>query len=419
MTTNGSVTVPSVASGPKIDNTVVTRNGNSFFRQRVEVYSPFDVASDSSGRSRVSQFSTLFDGKLLVADEPNLWDEVVSDTNASSIYNAGVMEMDVEVGSYVIRQAKHRTPYFSGKSHAVEITFDTFAPQDGVTKRAGYFSSSTVAPYTANLDGWYLESSGGSVKLVIVNDGTETLSIDWASWDGYSDISTYDWDNFTVVYVDFLWLGGAVFRLFLKNPNGGFTLCHTFNYAGTAPGVFMRNPSQPVRYEVRGDTAAGSFNAICSQVSTEGSVSENYQSISVYNAALVSAGSVGTIYALKGVKKKYAGSPLRIDSFGAGVSSNDTGTVLLLLNPTLSGALSYADNGQIQEATATNQTVSGVGTVIDSFQINAAGASKGLTANALAWLGTSIAGTEDEVVLAYAPLTVNQSVAGSINVVRY
>lgn len=419
MSVDASVRVPSVPSGPKIDNSQITRGGSTFYRQRVEVYSPYDIASDAGGRARVSQLSTLFDGKLLSADEPNLWNEVVSDTNAGSVYNAGIMEMDAEVGSYVIRQSKHRTPYFSGKSHSVEITFDTFAPQDGVTKRVGYFSSSTVAPYTDNFDGWYLESSGGSVKLVIVNDGTEKLSIDWASWDGYSDISTYNWDNFTVIYVDFLWLGGAVFRLFLKNPDGGFTLCHTFNYAGTSPGVFMRNPSQPVRYELRGDTGAGSFNAICSQVATEGAVSENYQSISIYNSALVSSSSVGTVYALKGVKKKYAGSPLRVESFGAGIASTDSGTVLLLLNPTLSGALTYADNGHVQEATATNQTITNVGTIIDSFQIRAAGESKALTRNALAWLGTLIDGTEDEIVLAYSPLTTNQSSAGSINLVRY
>lgn len=406
------VQLPADGSGKQVECDLV----DGLYRQSVTAHVP-DITSDAGGRLRVSQFSTLFDGKTLNVDSALQWSTAGTGT---ATFADNAITLSVTSGQYLVRQSKHFFPYFSGKPQVTEPTFDTFAPTAGLTKRVGYFSSSTVAPYDAALDGWYFESSD-TIYLVVVNAGTEKLRVPWTDWNGYADLAGYNWDNFTVTLVDFLWLGGAVLRVFVKSPNGGFVHAHTFDYAGSAQGVFMHSPNQPVRYELRSTGGAGSFREICSQVSTEGSISENGQTMAIFNRSLVTTNAVGTIYALKGVKR-IAGrrdAPIRVDSFGVGIATADTGLIMLLLNPTLSAGLTYATSGNVSEGTATNQTVINTNHVLAVYPAGSAGVSTPLSSNTLAWLGSTIAGVEDEIVLAYMPLTTNQSVAGMLNLIEY
>jgi hypothetical protein len=403
----------------RVDTTTLQRNGLELHRQRIETYPGVAVNSDASARTRVSQLTTLFDGKTLRAEDPLLWD--TQGTGTRTFEDGSINDLAVTAGQYLVRQSKQYLPYFSGKSQFVEITFDTFGTQEGVTKRVGYFSSSATAPFDDNFDGWYLESSD-TIYLVVVNDGTEVLRKPINEWLGYSQLSTYDWDNFTVVLVDFLWLGGATLRLFVKNPAGGFTLAHQFDYAGTQPGVFMRSPNLPVRYEIRSTTGAGSFRAICSQVATEGALSTQSKSLALWHDTLLSANSVGTIYAVKGVKKRAAfrDIPVEINQFGGSMTATtDAGIWMLLLNPTLSAPLTYAPNDPVDEATATNQTVTATGRTLGTIHVNQAGVSIPFEDNALSWMGSTITDVMDEYVLAYLPLTQNQTVNGAISLQVY
>ena len=214
--------------GKRIDNAVFLRDSEQIFRQRVEVYAgetlpvsgpvtdaqlratPLPISGtvalgagnyDASGRVRTSNLTTLFDGKILGNVEDTLkWHTV--GTGSSSVANNSVT-LSVTAGQYMIRQAKHWNPYYSGKPQMVEITGANFQYQTGVVKRFGYFSSSAVAPYTAELDGFYVESDGvnNTYRLVAVRNGTETHNIPWTSWDGYDLISGYDWSKFTVAEI--------------------------------------------------------------------------------------------------------------------------------------------------------------------------------------------------------------------------
>lgn len=402
----------------RMDTTLRTAGADQYYRQRVETYVGNSMGSDASGRSRVSQLTTLFDGKTLNAENTLLWDTQGTGTRT---FSEATNTLSVTAGQYLVRQSRQYMPYFSGKSQVAEITFDTLANQPGVVKRLGYFSSSAVAPYTANFDGWYLEADGSTYRLVVSRAGVKVLDLPWTQWSGYADLADYNWNNFTVALVDFLWLGGAVLRLFIKTPNGGFVLAHTFDYAGTAPGTFMLSPNQPVRYEIRSTSGAGALKAICSQVATEGSISESGESLGVNNTALIVANTVGTVYALLGVKKQlaYRDTPVRVNTLGAGVSSSDTGVLLLLRNPTLSAPLTYANNGRVQTALATNQTVTSNGRVVLAVPLVSSGASDPLTNNSLSWLTSGIANDLDELVLAYRVLTLNQTVVGALNLVEY
>lgn len=385
---------------------------------KVEKMDPFSL--DASLRLRTGSLTSLFDGKVSAgADDPLLWN---SDGTGAATPSGSGIDLSVTSGQYIIRQSKGTFPYFSGKSQLIEMTFDKFAPQANIVKRAGYFSSSITAPYTSNFDGAYIESSGGSIQLVVVNNGVNKLSIDWTLWDGYSEISTYNWDQFTVAAMDFLWLGGAVLRLFIKNPSGGFTLAHTFNYAGTSQGVFMRTPNQPVRYEVRSTGGTGSIGSICSQVSSEGALSLQSKRVVLYHSSLINTNTISTIYAAKGVRKKTTGLslPVQISAFGGALGATaDAGVLMLCQNPTLSAPLTWTDASGVQEATGTGQTLTNTGRVIAVAHINSSGESQPFGDNALAWLGATISGVRDEIVLAYMPLTNNQAFNGAITIGEY
>lgn len=378
-----------------------------------------EIAYDAGVRARISQLTSLFDGKTLNADETYLWG--AAGTGAQT-YSNSTVSMSVTAGQWSIRQSKLFAPYFSGKSHLVEMTFDTFANQANTVKRVGYFSSNAVSPYDTTYDGFWLEATGTTYKLCVANAGTLKLNLDWTSWDGYAQLSGYNWNDFTVVLFDFLWLGGAVLRLFVKT-SAGFVLAHTFNYAGSgATGTFMKSPQQPVRYEIRSTTGTGSLTAICSQVASEGAISQVGQSQAIYNATALNCNTVGTIYALKGARAlaAYRDQFTFVSAFGGAITSvvSDAGLLMLLLNPTLSAPLTWVTNGRIEEGTATNQTVTAVNWVVETYPLVANGVSTPLNRNILASLTVDLANTADQLILAYMPQTSNQTVIGNMTLYR-
>jgi len=58
----------------RMDATLRTTAADQYYRQRVETYPGASVSVDAGGRARVSQLTTLFDGKTLGAENPLLWD---------------------------------------------------------------------------------------------------------------------------------------------------------------------------------------------------------------------------------------------------------------------------------------------------------------------------------------------------------
>src|SRR3972149_10389750 len=174
---------------------------------------PDSISMDAGSRTRVSQITTLHDGKILNGDNTNVFDTQGTGTSG---FTGNKFGMSAATGQYVIRQTKRFSPYSAGKSQLVECTFDTFGLESGVTKRVGYFSTSAVAPFTASTDGFYLENDGTTYKLKVERLGVETVTVPWTSWDNYALVSGYSWNNFTVVVFDFLWLCGAVVLFFFK-----------------------------------------------------------------------------------------------------------------------------------------------------------------------------------------------------------
>lgn len=377
-----------------------------------------EIENDAGRRLRVSSLTTLFDGKVLGADDTAIWENV--GTGIATFSNNSV-QLSVATGQYMVRRGKHVCPYFSGKSQLVECTFDNFHEQTGITKRIGYFSSNAVAPYNTSFDGIWLENDGTTVRLRIDRSGVQIADIAFEQWDNYSLLSSYNWQNFTVAFIDFLWLGGTEVRLFIKTDNG-FVLAHTFKWASTSQGTFILTPNHSMRYEIRSSSGVGTFTSICSQVATEGSLDEAGKKFGIINTSAINTNSVGTIYALLGVKKLAAFRDISaaVDSYGVSNTGNaDQGLVLLLLNPTLSAPLSYTTNGKLSQAIATTQTITSSGRILAATPAGTAGSAIGLIDNYLSSIAMNIQNVSDEVVLAYMPTSANQSVFGYVTIKEF
>lgn len=364
-------------------------------------------------------FHILFDGKVLTADNPHRWSH---DGTGTGSYGSNKFSMSVDPGEYYVRQSARRMPYFAGYPLYAELTFDGFANEPGVTKRVGYFSSSTSAPYTANPDGFWLEADGTTYRMVAYRNGTETVNVPINQWtcsknnSEPSIIDNYDWDNFSAVVFDFLWLGGAALRMWVCTSKYGWILAHHVPYVGNATNTVTASPQHHLRYEIRGGTGSGSMRAMCGQVSTLGNVAGRSETKTSVATTSVSCVTTSVIYALQGIKlnSTYEDLCARISSLSSvSGSTNDTGSLLLLKNPTLSAGLSYSGYGRVDQAHATDQTVTDLGTVLDSVP-------SGRTAHAenadnyLAWMTKSVDGTPDEFVLAFQPATTNQSVRSTL-----
>jgi hypothetical protein len=376
---------------------------------------------DAGGRTRIAQITTLLDGKILGADDTDLFE---NNGTGSATYGANKVNLAVTAGQYIIRQSMRFYPYFSGKAQLVEFTCDNFQGEAGVTKRMGYFSSNAVAPFASNFDGFFMEDVAGVKTFYIYNNGTVKMSKALTAMDNYALVSGYDYADFTVFAVDFLWLGGAVLRVWLKTDLG-FVLLHTFNYSGTDTDAFMLSPNQPLRYEVRSTGGAGSLRYMCSQIATEGSIDEAGKTSAVLNYTSVTTNNVGTIYALKGIKKQTAfrDIPIQILSMAVAITaSTDAGIIILYKNPTLSAVLNYSNNGKIQDGIPTNPAspplvTAGTGKVLAALPIGTGttGSTDIMKENFLSFLSSSLNNTMDEYVLAYLPTTNNQTVNGVLN----
>lgn len=376
------------------------------------------VMIDAGGRLRTANLTTLFDGKILDADDPLLWENV--GTGSGLFANNGLL-MSVGAGEYFIRRGKHTCPYFSGKSQLIETTFDGFKKESNVTKRIGYFSSVATAPFNTGFDGFFLENNGTDISIVIENDGLETARIPFESWSNYNALKDYDFDSFSVALWDFLWLGGTELRLFLKT-NLGFVLAHTYEHAGNTKGTFIKSPNHSVRYEIVSNGGTGSLNSICSQVATEGGFPEAGKPLVIFNQTGISANSIGTIYALKGVKKVSGFRDIATTITRASIangSNNDNGIGLLLLNPTLSAPLTYVPNSRISEGTADGETITNVGRILASFPAGNAGTISGANDSILSNIPMDIEDISGELVLAYMPTTTNQTVYGTLTIKEY
>lgn len=314
-----------------------------------------DASIDAANRLRVSQQITLGDYRQTNDKLPYFYDEFRTGSTTTTYQPSvgGVPMIVSAANSIVIRQTFQRHNYASGKSQLIEITFSSFNPQNGITKRAGYYTAPSLDHTDA--DGFYIESSEGTVKLIVSKGGTQKLNVPQSQWNidkldgqGPSNVNM-NWTNFNVFVIDFLYLGGTQVRFgFLLN--GQIQWVHKFSHANNFVDTIVLSPSLPIRYEIRsnGSGTSGQFTQICAQVSSEGAIGEVGRIRSFNTGATpVSLPTAGTKYALLGIRLKFGYENISISPVGykGFVTTNDDFLVELIFNPTVAGTFTYSSGG--------------------------------------------------------------------------
>lgn len=394
---------------------------------------PLDVAFDPTaidafGRFRVSQLTTQADLKQIHDELPFFYDIEEIGTGVHT-YNSGGADSTMTTAAssdMVIMQTKQRYNYLTGKSAYLFITFRDFDTESNVEKRVGYFNSSTVSPFTADRDGFYLENDSGTISFVIANNGTES-TYDQSTWDDPMDgtgASGVDLELGTetgnlLLWADYEWLGvGRIRYGFVKS--GIFYIANIIDHIG-GDGVYMLSPNHSIRSEIRQNGAgSGSFTLICATFNVEGALNE-IGVIASENLGVthVNANIIGTKYALLGLRLNSSKLDSFVDIIKGSVLSISNKDVLweIFLNPTVAGTFTYnaITNSSLEVAKGASvgtNTVTG-GTLLDSGyaigQITEA--FKFVNANRL---GAQIDGTRDEIVLCGTPLASNSDVLASI-----
>jgi len=394
---------------------------------------------DAFGRWRVSNPVTLFDAKQLHDKLPLFWDEEIvnnggSTTSTHSTADAATtMTVDANSGDYVIRQTKMRFNYQPGKSQLILTTFVLGDATASVSKKIGYFNTSTASPYTANIDGLYLEQDGTTQYFVQAKNGSAT-QIAQASWNidpfdgtGPSGI-TLDWTKTQILFIDFEWLGVGRVRMGFV-IDGIIYYAHEFLNANSKTAVYMSSPNHSMRYEIRSTGGTDSITHICSSVASEGGEQALGSLFYASTAGThVDCAVENTLYAIVGVRLKstYLDNTIRLLNMAAQLqTANHFGEWMLIFNPTVAGTFTYSNitNSSCQYATgATTNTVTG-GTQLSGGYIESggtagrvSGGSAGSELNNALRLGSKIDGTPDEIVLCFRPIagTTDADVEGAL-----
>lgn len=379
---------------------------------------------DSGNRLRVSQLTCLLDIKQLNNDAPLFIDRENISGATQTWSPSGTTVMSVtSSGDAAIAQTKMFAPYFSGKGQLIEITFDDYQNESNVTKRVGYFSSDTTTPYDNHKDGIWFEADGSDYRLIIQKSGDTILNVTQSSWN-LDTASWFDPSKFNVLVIQFLYLGGTAVKLGFFN-DGDIRWVHKYVHAGISNGTFIISPNQPVRYEIRSSGGTGSCEQICCQVASEGSIDRIGIQRSVnLNGAALDANSVGTKYALLGIRLKPTHRNIRVEEteFNMIALTNDDFLWEIHLNPTVAGTFTYADVDETSSfQAASGDTVSNPSTntvtngILLYSGLGQGGSISTPYLNSAIRVGSTIDGTMDEIVLSVSPLSVNLDITATLN----
>lgn len=387
--------------------------------------------TDAAGRVKISAPTPQISIKYRYDKLPLLVSEVLSGGTATFDSPNSCVTMAVSAGQYVIRQTFKRGNYVSGIAMACEFTMSAFHVQANVTKAIGYYSSSTSAPYTADIDGIRLYNDGTTVRLQVYRTGTLVHDEEQADWldpldgTGASGV-TIDWSLLQVCMVDFIWLSGGPVR-FWMNLNGEFQLMHEFISSNSETFAWMTSPNQPIRYELRSTTGSGTLNQICSsiysddsgQIASEGTTGQPFSIKS--GSAAITAVTAGTTYAMLGVRlsANRLDAGVLIRALSAMNTSNNFASIRLLRNPAVAGTFTY---NSLTDSPIEYAVGALANTVTGGFEVGAWPFDRQLgttlTNRITSLLGSSVDGVSETYVLCVVGTTNNVAWVAQMNLIE-
>ena len=394
---------------------------------------------DAFGRLRVSNPQTIFDSKLLAAnDSPLLWDEALeSGANITATTPTAAkpyIDLVSTGGAGVFtRQTKQRFNYQPGKSQQCVFTgvLNLTGGGTGVTTRIGLFDDN---------NGAFFECKDGIIRAVIRSNETGTpvdtpkpqseWNVDRMNGSGGDDPNNenpvaVDWTKAQVFVIDFQWLsvGRVRFGVHLADQ---LVIGHEAFHANNQTTPWCSTPNLPIRYQIENTSAApaSSMRCICSAIVSEGGQNPIGIPYSFSSAAVVNANSTGTKYALVGVRLAAAHLGCEVDPLSIAIvasSANDLFEWQLIFNPTVGGTFTYAAN---LTNSCTEQARGGAGNpsleTVTGGHIIAGGYGAtqqqvSIDLQSLLKLGADIDGTRSTFALVVIPITANIDVRGTIN----
>jgi len=400
------------------------------YLRKQAVYADDTASIDAFGRWRVSSPQTIFDSKQIFDKQPLFWDDQeTTGSGTSSTYNTNQASTTIAVSGATagtrVRQTFQRFNYQPGKSQQVFITAVVAdSSVSGITRRVGQFDDN---------NGIFFELDGSGDIYAVIRTNTSGSPVDnsvvSSSWNidpfngtGPSGV-TLDPTKAQIIIIDYEWLGVGRVRMGFV-VDGIIYYGHEFLNANNLSLVYMSTPNLPLRFEINNDGSgdAADMTCICASVKSEGGQDEigALFSDSLGNS-FVNANTVGTYYALLGIRLKsaYIGINISLVTKTLLAVTNDNFLWQLRFNPTVAGTFTYNDvpNSAVQIAkgdTAGNPSA----TTVTLGQVVASGYSLGNSAETISVpsarkLGAAIDGTVDEIVLCVNPLASNLDVYGS------
>lgn len=274
-----------------------------------------DANKDAFGRLRTAQPYTLNDYSFNVGVDYHFLANtenggVISVNPARASAN---LSTSTATNSVAIHQSRMYHHYLPGKSQLILTSFNLHSNTENVTKRVGYFDAN---------NGIYLEQTGdNNLNWVIrsnVSGSPQERRIPQSQWNldtcngnGKSGFNL-DTSNTQLSFIDFQWLGVGTVRCGFAH-NGDYIIAHEFYNSNSVDSVYMRNPTLPVRYEIRntGATTGGVFEQICASVASEGGYIEAGRDWAVQsNAKSLIANAELPIIAFR-LKNTFNGQPNR------------------------------------------------------------------------------------------------------------
>lgn len=386
---------------------------------------PTPFSLDAFQRLRVSSPSTIFDFKQVYGD-PVLYFTGTTANGGSVAYqsqrSSTLLSCTSTAGSRAVRQTKRYFNYQAGKSFQVLMTFvATGGAEASIQKSIGYYDDDNGIFFRMN--GTDLEVvqrsdvSGSPVDTVVPRSSWNKDKLDGTGPSGI----TLNTNTAQILFLDFEWLGVGSVRVGFV-INGQIIICHQFQNANDAFSVYMRTPNLPVRWEILGGGAAGSLEAICCSVASEG----GDQLLGITRS--VDRGIVG--------KSINTANPEQIIAIRK-KSTNIRGTVLpraisiisptnqdtywfLCLNPTVGGSPSWTSvtNSHVEYDVAGPATsariVSNFGTILDSGYFNNSDSRVDVHLGEVLTVASDYVGTSDVLVLGAQPVSSTETYLGSI-----
>lgn len=392
---------------------------------------------DSFGRLRVSQPYELFSKANELDNQPLFYQNVLTGT-ATQSYSSNTTSTTLTAaagGDVAIRQSRWYIRYRPGKSQQIFVTGNFDGQQAGAVKRMGLFDDDTQTQSTG--DGIFFEVDDTGIYAV-VRSSTSGASTDTrvaqANWNGDklngtgASGVTLDLTKQQVAVFSYGWLGSAVIQFGFVIA-GAVIWCHTVQPSNTQATVFMARPSLPIRWEVRTTNAAGTIQATCGSVQSEGGFNTEgvQRSISREGTGLTTTATtlrpLLTIR-LKDAYRRALVRPISFTTLGIG-SSPESYEFRLLVNATLTGATFAAGSAsETVEYDTAATAVSGGRLLQSDYGFGGGGSVKGGSVGSPIAsdvpISSDYAGAQDTLTLAVRPLgTSSTTFFGSITWVEF